>query len=61
MKSLLFVMTATCFVVAVGKLCADYIAPGERQLFGSFTLIVLVLCAAVVWRYFEYPIELMRN
>ena len=55
MKTMLFVMTATCIVIAAGKLLLDSVPPDEAYLFGGFTFTVLVLSGIVVWRCLAYP------
>jgi hypothetical protein len=55
MKTLLIVMTATCIVIAGGKLLFDSLPPDEAYLFGGFTFTVLVLSSLVVWRCLAYP------
>jgi hypothetical protein len=55
LKTLLLVMTATCILIPTTKFLANNLRPADTLIFGSFTLLVLVLTGLVVWRYLIYP------
>jgi hypothetical protein len=55
LKTLLIVMTATCLLIAAGKLLFDTMPADETYMFGGFTLLVFVLSGGVVWKCLAYP------
>lgn len=55
LKTLLIAMTATCLVIAAGKLLFEVMPADETYLFGGFTLFVFVLSGGVVWKCLAYP------
>jgi hypothetical protein len=53
LKSMLFAMTAICLVIAAARLVSNAFRDDD-VVFNGFALVVVTLCALVVWRFVAY-------